>query len=147
MGGRYLMDRTKSSMMGQPFDGMGLTGFDNHTGEIAPIGVDGLSRIRQPATLVGGDCGPAFPPDPCDERAVDVECDHGKAVLAHEMEQRQVKVGIVTPNRVPVRLLQKGLHVERASGPPVQSRLDPPREHFESDDQVRFVGVQRGEHL
>lgn len=43
MGGRYLRERVKGDMMGMPFVGEGLTGYDNVTGEYWSTWVDNMS--------------------------------------------------------------------------------------------------------
>ena len=118
-----------------------------YTREIVHIGVAGHGRVRQPTALVSGDRGPALPPNPREQRSVDVEGDHGEAVLAGKMKQRHVEVGVITPDFFLIRLLKKLLDIVRAGDPSVQSRLDPPREHLEADNHIRIMGVQGGEHL
>ena len=43
LGGRVLQSQLKSDMMGQPFDGLGLTGYDNVTGRFWTIWLDSMS--------------------------------------------------------------------------------------------------------
>ncbi len=43
LGGRYLKDETKGQAMGQPFEGLGLTGYDNVKGEYTYVWLDNMS--------------------------------------------------------------------------------------------------------
>ncbi len=43
LGGRYLEETVESTMMGQPFEGRGLTGYDNVTGKYWSTWVDSMS--------------------------------------------------------------------------------------------------------
>jgi len=43
MGGRYLEETTSGEMMGMPFQGAGITGFDNTSGEFQSIWFDNMS--------------------------------------------------------------------------------------------------------
>ncbi len=43
MGGRYLQDQTHTKMMGSPFAGFGVTGFDNATSEFVATWIDNMS--------------------------------------------------------------------------------------------------------
>jgi len=43
MGGRYLKEDYKGTYMGQPFDGMGLTGFDNALKKFTTVWIDSMS--------------------------------------------------------------------------------------------------------
>ena len=40
MGGRYLLDKTKSTFDGQPFEGMGITGYDNLKKRFVTVWID-----------------------------------------------------------------------------------------------------------
>ncbi len=42
MGGRYLMDNTKSNFQGNPFEGLGLTGYDNLKKRFVSVWIDNL---------------------------------------------------------------------------------------------------------
>jgi hypothetical protein len=50
LGGRVLQEKVTSSMMGQPFEGMGLTGYDNITGEYWSTWNDNMSTGIMMAT-------------------------------------------------------------------------------------------------
>jgi hypothetical protein len=43
LGGRYLLQEYNSEMMGSPFTGYNLVGYDNHTGKYASIWIDSMS--------------------------------------------------------------------------------------------------------
>ncbi len=43
MGGRYLQEELTGEFMGQPFNGFGITGYDNVTGEYVSIWLDNMS--------------------------------------------------------------------------------------------------------
>lgn len=43
MGGRYVVDEVKGSMMGAPFEGMGITGYDNVTKKFVSTWIDSAS--------------------------------------------------------------------------------------------------------
>jgi hypothetical protein len=43
LGGRYLEQRFKGTMMGQPFEGYGLTGYDNRKGAYVTLWIDNAS--------------------------------------------------------------------------------------------------------
>ncbi len=43
MGGRYLQETVRGTSMGQPFEGMGLTGYDNVRGEYWGTWIDNMS--------------------------------------------------------------------------------------------------------
>jgi hypothetical protein len=43
MGGRYLEETTSGEMMGMPFEGVAITGFDNTSGEFQSIWFDNMS--------------------------------------------------------------------------------------------------------
>ncbi len=43
LGGRYLQETMHGETMGMPFDGMGLTGYDNTTGLVTSIWIDSMS--------------------------------------------------------------------------------------------------------
>jgi hypothetical protein len=40
LGGRYLVDKTKGTAMGMPFEGLGITGYDNLNKELVGVWVD-----------------------------------------------------------------------------------------------------------
>lgn len=42
MGGRVLMEKVEGTMMGEPFEGMGMTGFDNVTGKYWGTWIDNM---------------------------------------------------------------------------------------------------------
>jgi len=48
LGGRYLQETMHGETMGMPFDGMGLTGYDNTTGVVTSLWIDSMST----ATIV-----------------------------------------------------------------------------------------------
>ena len=43
LGGRYLRETMHGDTMGMPFDGLGLTGYDNTTGVVTSIWMDSMS--------------------------------------------------------------------------------------------------------
>lgn len=55
LGGRYLEQKFKGDMAGQPFEGMGLEGYDNVTGERWGTWVDSMSTGTM---LMKGKCSP-----------------------------------------------------------------------------------------
>lgn len=58
MGGRYLQQSTRGEMMGQKFEGMGITGYDNNTGEFVASWIDNFGTGLQKA--VGKGTGDGF---------------------------------------------------------------------------------------
>lgn len=42
LGGRFMVDKATSEMMGQPFEGMGISGFDNAKGKFVSVWVDNM---------------------------------------------------------------------------------------------------------
>ena len=56
MGGRYLQEDVKGTMMGQPYEGMAITGFDNQTKEYFSTWIDsmGTGIAYQKGKMVGG---------------------------------------------------------------------------------------------
>jgi hypothetical protein len=115
------------------------------TGQEFAVRGAGRSRIGQPGLFVGRDRGPALTPDPGDKLPLDVERDHRHAVLTREMKQRQVERRVVAPDRRPVHRLEEGLGIEIAVHPPVQDRLDAPRETLEPQDHVGVAAMQGGQ--
>ena len=45
LGGRFLKDEMHGSMMGMPFDGLGITGYDNTTGVVTSIWMDTMGTM------------------------------------------------------------------------------------------------------
>ncbi len=62
------------------------------------------------------------------------------------MQQRQVQVGVVAPDAIPVDPLEKLGLAELAGAPRVERGLHAARQHLEADRQIGFAGVQAGEH-
>ncbi|MBI1871214.1 MAG: DUF1579 domain-containing protein [Chlamydiae bacterium] len=50
MGGRFLSQSAKGESMGQPFEGMGITGYDNVRGEYTSIWIDNMGTGIENAT-------------------------------------------------------------------------------------------------
>ncbi len=45
LGGRYLMEKMQGSMMGMPFEGLSITGYDNSTGLVTSIWMDTMGTM------------------------------------------------------------------------------------------------------
>ncbi len=59
LGGRYLQERFHGTSMGQPFEGYGLTGYDNVTGTVTAIWCDNMSTGM--AVMTGKAAAPGEP--------------------------------------------------------------------------------------
>ena len=81
------------------------------------------------------------------ETVLDVERHHGNAVQARELEQRQIKGGIVSPHLRPVRCLEKLRLAQFAGDPAVQRGLYPARKHLEAEHEFRVQGRERSHGL
>ena len=45
LGGRYLLEETKGTSMGMPFEGLGVTGYDNTTGIVTSVWYDNMGTV------------------------------------------------------------------------------------------------------
>lgn len=45
LGGRYLLEEMKGTSMGMPFEGMGVTGYDNTTGIVTSVWYDNMGTV------------------------------------------------------------------------------------------------------
>lgn len=45
LGGRYLLEETKGTSMGMPFEGLGITGYDNTTGIVTSVWYDNMGTV------------------------------------------------------------------------------------------------------
>ena len=50
LGGRYLMEKMSGTAMGMPFEGMGITGYDNMTGVVTMVWYDNMGTMTLIAT-------------------------------------------------------------------------------------------------
>ncbi|MFO7609490.1 MAG: DUF1579 domain-containing protein [Candidatus Krumholzibacteriia bacterium] len=50
LGGRYLMERMHGTTMGMPFEGLGLTGYDNTTGQVTAVWMDTMGTMTMVLT-------------------------------------------------------------------------------------------------
>jgi hypothetical protein len=60
MGGRYLEQRFNGSMMGQPFEGLGYTGYDNVSGKYWGTWIDNMGTGVMTSTGGSGDGGKSY---------------------------------------------------------------------------------------
>ena len=130
---------------------LGLFGIQT-TSLVAVLGTAGLAvglarrrRIGDAVTILRGNSVPAFPTDPCDQGAVDVERDHRHPVLACEVEKRQVEVRVEAPDLRPVHLAKERFGGQFACHPSVENRLNPARKHLETEDHVGPAAMQGGD--
>lgn len=78
LGGRVLMERVEGSSMGQPFSGLGLTGYDNVKGEYWSIWTDNMSTALYTST---GTCDAAH--TKCDYMMTGTDPFSGKEMKSH----------------------------------------------------------------
>ena len=57
LGGRYLEQRYEGTMMGQPFSGIGVTGFDNYKKKFVSTWVDSMGTAIMTMTRHGRQVG------------------------------------------------------------------------------------------
>ena len=50
LGGRYLLEKMSGTAMGMPFEGMGITGYDNMTGVVTSVWYDNMGTMTLVAT-------------------------------------------------------------------------------------------------
>jgi hypothetical protein len=50
LGGRFVQEKFDGSMMGQPFNGIGLTGYDNSTSKYQSFWIDSMGTAMMPAS-------------------------------------------------------------------------------------------------
>jgi hypothetical protein len=60
MGGRYLEQRFSGSVMGQPFEGLGYTGYDNVSGKYWGTWMDNMSTGSMSSTGTSADNGKSY---------------------------------------------------------------------------------------
>jgi len=78
LGGRVLMERVEGTSMGQPFSGLGLTGYDNVKGEYWSVWTDNMSTALYTST---GSCDEAH--TKCDYMMTGTDPFSGKEMKSH----------------------------------------------------------------
>jgi hypothetical protein len=116
-------------------------------GQRKQIGFVCQSRVGQTHALRLFHGLPTLPPYFRHQFTIDVECDRRQSMLARKMQQRQIQVGIVSPQFAPFGLFEKFAFVELARAPGIERRLHPARQHLQADDHVGMARMQNREHV